>query len=68
MLMIVLSMCSSEVESLSDVCLHVAELMSNKLSSLPQYNCLHLSPARFWNHDKQRYLYVSLYLLSLCST
>jgi len=48
------------VESLSDVCLHVAEVTSdkksNKMSLLPEYNCLHLSPARFWNHDKQRYL------------
>ena len=51
----------SRVESLSDVCLHVAEVTSDKksdsshLSLLPEYNCLHLSPARFWHHDKQRY-------------
>jgi len=53
----------SDVLSLSDVCLHVAEVTSvkKKLGSshqslLPEYNCLLISPAQFWNRDKQRYI------------
>ena len=61
--------CSSDVLSLSDICLHVAEVISNKKkasvsrqsSLLPQYNCLLMSPAQFWSRDKQRYFSHSQY-------
>ena len=59
----------SAAESLSNVCLHVAEVTSDSRhrSLLPEYNCLQLSPAWFWNHDKQRYLcHCSYYLHVLC--
>ena len=61
--------CRSAAESLSNVCLHVAEVTSDSRhqSLLPEYNCLQLSPAWFWNHDKQRYLcHCSYYLHMLC--
>jgi len=63
--------CRSDVESFSDVCLHVSEVIADKkldsshLLLLPEYSCLQLSPARFWNHDRQRYLYVSWLTLQL---
>lgn len=44
--------------SLADVCLRVAEVVGDNKDDglLPEYNCLALSPARFWRQDKQRFL------------
>lgn len=44
--------------SVADVCLRVSEVVSDKKTDglLPEYNCLSLSPARFWNQDKQQFL------------
>ena len=39
--------------SLVDVCAHVEA--PSKSSSLPQYNCLLVSPANFWGQDPMQF-------------
>lgn len=44
--------------SMTDLCLRVAEAtpVNGMETLLPQYNCLFLSPARFWHQDKSEFL------------
>lgn len=48
---------ASGTVSLADVCLRVSEVVSDEKVDdglLPEYNCLSLSPVRFWKQDKHR--------------
>lgn len=45
--------CLSSSKSLGDVCLHVEAATSDDV--FPQYSCLVLSPANFWQQDVQQF-------------
>ena len=52
---VILRCFSDHTYSISDVCLHVSETVREKKVNglLPEYNCLMLSLANFWNQDRQ---------------
>lgn len=52
---------------MTDLCLRVAEATPvNGLETLlPQYNCLFLSPARFWHQDKSEWGFCSMFCFGL---
>lgn len=45
---------SSNGKSINDLCLHVGELKS-KIDYLPEYNCLYISPASYWQNNEEHF-------------